>query len=471
MAVNLLDLAKTYFTDTIVEKMALANDEPAAATRTAIGGILPALLGGVLNKTTTDGNANWLMTLLQTGNFGSSMLSNLGTLFTGSAAADRTETTGESLTRSLFGNQTDDVARGIASHAGVRKDAASGLMEMAAPVLMSVIGQQMSQGNLGASGLMSLITGQADHIKAALPAGLAALGGLFGVGAVMGRGTATATAMPTTPPVMTTPVANTGAAYIAPANNNDDDRKAGGLPGWLLPLLGVLAVVALIAFLLRGCDNKPATTAGAMADSTATNMSAGADTAMTNVGAAGDSLAAGASAMGDSLKAAAGDAGDAIANAAASLGAFGKRNLPDGVELNIPANGIENNLIAFIEDKSKVVDKTTWFSFDRLEFATGKSTLLPKSQEQLTNIAAILKAYPNVDLKLGGYTDNTGGKEANMKLSDDRAKSTMAELVRMGVAASRLAAEGYGPEHPVTTNETAEGRQRNRRIDVRVTKK
>ena len=428
MAVNLLDLAKTYFTDTIVEKMALANDEPTAVTRTAIGGILPALLGGVLNKTNTDGNANWLMTILQTGNFGSSMLSNLGTLFTGSAAADRTEATGESLTRSLFGNQTDDVARGIASHAGVRKDAASGLMEMAAPVLMSVIGQQVSQGNMGASGLMSLIAGQADHIKAALPAGLAALGGLFGVGTMPGRGTATA--MPA-PPVMTTPVANTGAAYITPANT-DDDRKAGGLPGWLLPLLGVLAVVALIAFLLRGCDNKPATTAGAMADSTATNIGAGADTAMTNVGAAGDSLAAGDSAMGDSLKAAAGDAGDAIADAAANLGAFGKRNLPDGVELNIPANGIENKLVAFIEDKSKMVDKITWFSFDRLEFTTGKSTLLPKSQEQLTNITAILKAYPNVDLKLGGYTDNTGGKEANMKLSDDRAKSTMAELVKMG---------------------------------------
>ena len=453
MAINLLDLAKTYLTDNIVEKMALANDEPSTATRTAIGGILPALLGGVLNKVNADGNANWLMTLLQTGNFGSSMLNNLGTMFTGSAATDRTEATGETLTRSLFGNQTDDVARGIAGYAGVRKDAASGLMDMAAPVLMSVIGQQVNKENMDTSGLMSLITSQADNIKAALPSGLATLGGLSGVGAVMGRG-ATAT---TTPPVLTTPAAGTSAAYTALATN-DDDGKAGGLPGWLLPLLGILGVLALLWFLLRGCDSKPATTTGAMADSTAMNMEAGTDTAMTNMETAGDSLATG-------------DAGDAIANAAANLGAFGKRNLPDGVELNIPANGIENKLIAFIEDKAKAVDKTTWFSFDRLEFATGKSTLLPKSQEQLTNIAAILKAYPNVDLKLGGYTDNTGNASVNMKLSDDRAKSTMAELVKMGVGASRLAAEGYGPEYPLATNETAEGRQRNRRIDVRVTKK
>lgn len=465
MALNILDLAKPYFTDNIVEKMALANDEPTAATRTALSGILPALLGGVLSKINTNGNADWLITLLQTGNFGSSMLSNLGTMFTGSAATDRTEATGETLTRLLFGDQTDDVARGIASHAGVRKDAASGLLEMAAPVLMSVIGKQVNQENLDAAGLMSLITGQADAIRTALPAGLAALGGLFGVGAVMGRGAVT----PTIPATPVMPAAMSGqTAYTAPANS---DRPAGGLPGWLLPLLGIVAVLALLWFLLRGCDTKPATTAGTMADSTAANVEAGADTAMTTVDAAGDSLAAGVSATGNSLGAAAGDAADAIANAAANLGAFGKRSLPDGVELNIPANGIENKLIAFIEDKSKVVDKTTWFSFDRLEFATGKSTLLPKSEEQLANIAAILKAYPTVDLKLGGYTDNTGSAQVNMKLSDDRAKSTMAGLVKMGVGASRLSAEGYGPEYPIATNETAEGRQRNRRIDVRVTKK
>jgi OmpA-OmpF porin, OOP family len=458
MAINLLDLAKTYFTDAIVEKMAVANDTPAAATRTAIGGILPALLGGIMNKVKADGNANWLMTLLQNGNFGGSMLSNLGTMLTGSAAADKTEATGEGLINTILGDKADDVARGIASYAGVRKDAASGLMDMAAPVLMSVIGKQAAESNTGSAGLMGLITSQADHIKAALPTGLAALGGLFGLG---GIGSAVTGAMSGA-----TATVGNAANYVT----ESVEEKKGGLPGWVLPLLGVLAVLALLWFLLKGCENKP-TTIGAAADSTANMVGAAADSTGAMMSAAGDSLAVGASAMGDSLKNAAGDAGNAIANAAAALGEFGKRKLPDGIELNIPANGIENKLIAFIEDKSKAVDKTTWFSFDRLEFATGKSTLLPKSQEQLTNIAAILKAYPNVSLKLGGYTDNTGSKELNMKLSGERAKSTMAELAKMGISAERLASEGYGPEHPVASNETAEGRQRNRRIDVRVTKK
>ena len=86
-------------------------------------------------------------------------------------------------------------------------------------------------------------------------------------------------------------------------------------------------------------------------------------------------------------------------------------------------------------------------------------------------MAAILKAFPTVELKLGGYTDNTGDAAANLKLSDDRAKNVMARLVEMGVAASRLQAEGYGQEHPVADNSTDLGKAMNRRIDVRVTKK
>lgn len=158
-------------------------------------------------------------------------------------------------------------------------------------------------------------------------------------------------------------------------------------------------------------------------------------------------------------------------NTAAALGDFFKTKLPNGVELNIPQNGIENKLIAFITDPSKPVDDTTWFNFDRLLFDTGQATLQPSSQEQLTNIAMILKAYPNVNAKIGGYTDNTGDPQANMTLSDARAKNVMNALVAQGVDASRLTSEGYGDQHPVGDNSTEEGRAMNRRIALRVTQK
>ncbi|MBL7979475.1 MAG: sodium-translocating pyrophosphatase [Bacteroidetes Order II. Incertae sedis bacterium] len=145
--------------------------------------------------------------------------------------------------------------------------------------------------------------------------------------------------------------------------------------------------------------------------------------------------------------------------------------LDSGLEMNVAADGIENKLVSFIKDANKPVDKTTWFSFDRLVFETGKSTLKPESQAQLQNIANILKAYPAVNLKIGGYTDNTGKPEANLALSGERAKNVKAELVKLGVEDARLEAEGYGQEHPVADNATEGGRAQNRRIDVRVTKK
>ena len=122
-------------------------------------------------------------------------------------------------------------------------------------------------------------------------------------------------------------------------------------------------------------------------------------------------------------------------------------------------------------ESSKPVDNDTWFDFDRLLFATGSATLEPASHEQLSNIAAIMKAYPKVKIKLGGYTDNTGDPAANLKLSDDRAKNVMAELVKLGVDPSRMEAKGYGEDHPVGDNKTEEGRQLNRRISLRLTEK
>lgn len=155
----------------------------------------------------------------------------------------------------------------------------------------------------------------------------------------------------------------------------------------------------------------------------------------------------------------------------AKLGQFMPVKLPNGVELKVPEFGIERKLIAFIEDKNKPVDTKTWFSFDRLEFETGSANLKPTSAEQLKNIAEIMKAFPKVKMKVGGYTDNVGNAADNLRLSQKRAENTMQEIVKLGVDAKRLEAVGYGEKFPVADNSTEEGRAKNRRIDLRVTAK
>jgi K(+)-stimulated pyrophosphate-energized sodium pump len=128
-------------------------------------------------------------------------------------------------------------------------------------------------------------------------------------------------------------------------------------------------------------------------------------------------------------------------------------------------------LLAFIESDT-LVDKTTWFNFDRLTFRIGSAEIaMDESSEQLTNISEIMKAYPATMLKIGGYTDNTGSEEVNTRISQQRADAVCAVLVGMGVDESRLDPEGYGPKHPVASNDTEEGRAMNRRIAVRVKEK
>ena len=139
------------------------------------------------------------------------------------------------------------------------------------------------------------------------------------------------------------------------------------------------------------------------------------------------------------------------------------------IELNIPSGGMEARLLEFIKTAGPATDLSTWFEFDRLRFNTNSATLSTDSQEQLGNIAAILKAYPNLRVKIGGYTDNTGDAGANLRLSQLRAESVRQQLASSGIAAERLEAEGYGDQHPVADNSTEEGRARNRRIAMRIT--
>jgi outer membrane protein OmpA-like peptidoglycan-associated protein len=159
---------------------------------------------------------------------------------------------------------------------------------------------------------------------------------------------------------------------------------------------------------------------------------------------------------------------EGVGTAVSGLGAFVSRALPDGVRLNVPESGMESRLLAFLGNPALPVDDTTWFDFDRINFATGSATLTPDSREQLSNLAAILNAYPSVRFKVGGYTDNTGDPAANMKLSTDRANSVRNDLMALGVSADRMTAEGYGDQHPIADNSTEEGRARNRRISIRL---
>ena len=392
-----------------------------------------SVLGGLATRTTDVKTAHRLFDLI-TSRENSTNVANDTTKLVDSVSPSTTSTTstlGTSLLSTLFAGRVGSVGELISRAAGFKNPSSgASLLGMAAPLVLGVLGKRVRDSGMSLGGLTTMLAGERDSILAAAPAGLATL-------------------------------LDTGAAarasYKEPVGGTSERERSPARPiaatptqsnRWLWPLLGVAALLLIWLAVSRG--RRPTVAA---LDTAVSTGSVALDTAASRTSAA---LAT---------------AGGAVSNAPSELGAFGKKVLPGGIELNIPERGIESSLISFIEDKSRPVNDTTWFNFDRLNFAIGSATILPESEEQLNNIASVLTAYPNVNVKIGGYTDNTGDPSSNRRLSQQRADAVRQTLIGKGIDARRMKAEGYGSQHAVGDNATDQGRAKNRRIALRVTKK
>src|SRR5262249_11182898 len=151
-------------------------------------------------------------------------------------------------------------------------------------------------------------------------------------------------------------------------------------------------------------------------------------------------------------------------------GVMAQLNLPGGINIAVPAGSMNYQLATFLGDTS-ARDLPKTFVFDHLNFDGGTTRLTPDSVKPVADLAAILKAYPNAQVQLVGHTDNTGSPQANQELSMDRANAIKGMLVNQGVGADRISTAGYGQERPLASNDTEDGRAKNRRIELNVTQK
>jgi OOP family OmpA-OmpF porin len=149
-----------------------------------------------------------------------------------------------------------------------------------------------------------------------------------------------------------------------------------------------------------------------------------------------------------------------------------KDGVPDGIDKcpNTPEGTKVDETGCPVEVK-KFID-TGLISSTKILFDTGKSTLKPESKQELDAIGKILIQVPDTKIEIGGHTDNVGSDKLNMKLSDDRAKSVLDYLLKnfAQLKAENLTAKGYGKTMPVASNDTAEGRAQNRRVEFKIVK-
>ena len=115
---------------------------------------------------------------------------------------------------------------------------------------------------------------------------------------------------------------------------------------------------------------------------------------------------------------------------------------------------------------AKVTSAGTWL-YEDIQYKTGSAKIDPASYAVLDEIADLLTKNRDFKVEIQGHTDNTGSQAMNMKLSKDRANSVAAYLVNKGVTADQLTTEGYGPSRPIASNDTAAGRAKNRRVELK----
>jgi outer membrane protein OmpA-like peptidoglycan-associated protein len=104
-----------------------------------------------------------------------------------------------------------------------------------------------------------------------------------------------------------------------------------------------------------------------------------------------------------------------------------------------------------------------------VRFDTNKSTLTATAKSNLDKLIPVFKEYPDTNITIYGYTDSTGSADYNLKLSGERAASVKNYLAAKGIAASRFNVTGLGIADPIASNETAEGRSQNRRVEFAIT--
>lgn len=135
----------------------------------------------------------------------------------------------------------------------------------------------------------------------------------------------------------------------------------------------------------------------------------------------------------------------------------------------VPGNQeqVERNLLLF----PIPVETGQTFTLKNINFDLGKATLRPESTEELKRLHHFLRDNPKIEIMVMGHTDSQNSDEYNQKLSEDRVASVIRYLKYRGVMGYRLQGKGYGESEPVDTNDTTEGREKNRRVEFKILKK
>lgn len=426
---SLLNQIQKYITPELLSKLSSQTGESESAISKGLGVSIPTILGGLLGKS-------------QEGGLGA-MLSKVTDLMGGSTAdAVSHENSLIDVVKNLFGGNWSTIIAAIASYAGLNSSSVNSLFGASA---FSIFDHFKQTSGLEENSINSLLQSNKSAISSALPTGLnwsaLGLGGiglglsdtLDGIGEniketfndvkenIEEKWDQTKDAVENKYEDVKETVSNTydsAKDRVENYSTNNDNGGGGSIWKYIIP---IIIIGALTYFLFKNCSKDKDTT---------TTTTENVDTLNTTTTTTTTRVTK-----------------EIVIN--------------DQVKLSGYSDGIEDQLVAFLnkgEYKTMTEDqlKEKWFNFDDLNFEHGTANVLPESQKQLDNIAQILTAYPNVKVKIGGYTDKTGDESINKKVSNERALAVKKFLDDKGLGKQVVGAEGYGSEfavHPADASE------------------
>lgn len=401
MSFNLLDSIKGLISDDIIGKIAVSLGESSNGVEKAISGAIPTVLTGLLHHASAEGGSQNILNMASDAHK-SGIVNNteglIGSLTTSPIG---------NMASSLFGDKLSGITRMISGFSGINETSAASVLGMIAPVALGALGGHAAVNHLDSNGISNFLDSQKDSILQSVPQGLplATTLGHHTLEDITGK--------------FKNMISNMEGGIKSGSQKvvdtiNETEKRTGGFSRYILPLILGLILIGLLYYFLKGCKGP-----SKVATSTDTVKAISTDTTKMN------------------------EKVDTITKPV-SL----KVKLPNGTELDAFKGGIEDRLVAFLGTDYKKLGadslKKIWFDFDNLNFKTGSSELTPESQKQVDNIAAILKAFPTVKLKIGGYTDKTGSETENLKLSQSRAETVKADLEKSGIGKQITEASGYG---------------------------
>lgn len=406
MSLNIIDLIKGQLGPALVSNAASKYGESESGVSKAIEGFLPAVLGGLSN------NADNPLVLDAIMNSSSpDILGNLDENSSNNSSI-------ASVLTQIFGDKINELVNSIAAYAGISNNSSSSLLHLVTGATVGSVSKYAVDNNLDKTGISNLLKDQQGIVSTLLPAGLSFASLSMGDWDARYKfdNDKDAINMPSEEEPKVEVTRSTTLNGTFPDRNKD---REGSIWKWLLPLL---LLIAAAYFIWRQCEQRETTTTTIVKDSGEVVM----DTATTTVN---DTATGMSSTQTDE---------DIDLNGTALRGYKG---------------GMEDRMIAFLKSdgyKNAQNDnalKDTWYNFDHVNFKTGSADQLEAGSEgQLQNLTAILRAYPDAKIKIGGYTDKTGDETGNKKLSDERAKFISSWLKKQGVGSQIMGAEGYGSQ-------------------------